>query len=94
MHIYIPLLLPLLRINPLSHRDKKLCEIQEIQRAHNIQFENFNKAWDSYLEEYDTMSQGYVKQLMERYGYQAWPWRYTFARLESFPVIVVLSHSL
>lgn len=38
------------------------------QVAHNMQFQDFNAAWNKYLEEYDRMAQVYVQQMTERHA--------------------------
>lgn len=38
------------------------------QVAHNLQFQDFNAAWNGYLEEYDRMAQAYVQQMTERHA--------------------------
>lgn len=38
------------------------------QVAHNLQFKDFNEAWNKYLEEYDRMAQMYVQQMTERHA--------------------------
>lgn len=47
---------------------RQLSERQEIQVAHNLQFQQFNDAWDKYLAEYDTMSQEYITQMTQRHA--------------------------
>lgn len=49
---------------------KQLGERQDVQMAHNLQYAEFNKAWDRYLEEYDRMAQVYIKQMTERHAEQ------------------------
>ena len=39
-----------------------------VQVAHNMQFQDFNAAWNKYLEEYDRMAQMYVQQMTERHA--------------------------
>lgn len=46
---------------------KQIAERQDIQIAHNMQFNDFNQAWDQYMEEYDRMAQAYVKQMTEKH---------------------------
>ena len=40
----------------------------DIQKSHNIQIEEFNIAWDKYLDEYDSMAQQYILQMTERHA--------------------------
>lgn len=47
---------------------KQIAERQDIQIAHNMQFTDFNQAWDQYLEEYDRMAQAYVRQMTEKHA--------------------------
>ncbi|GBG34008.1 Hypothetical Protein FCC1311_102312 [Hondaea fermentalgiana] len=47
---------------------RQLSERQEIQVAHNLQFQQFNEAWDKYLAEYDSMSQEYIAQMTQRHS--------------------------
>jgi len=47
---------------------RQIAERQDIQIAHNMQFAEFNSAWDKYLDEYDQMSQQYIKQMTERHS--------------------------
>ncbi len=49
------------------YRGQQHCEMQKMQEAHRKQLVDFNTEWDTYLEEYDTMAQGYVKEFTERY---------------------------
>ncbi|CAN0462050.1 unnamed protein product [Ectocarpus sp. 12 AP-2014] len=49
-------------------RARQLCERQDVQVAHNMQFQDFNAAWNKYLEEYDRMAQMYVQQMTERHA--------------------------
>ncbi|DBA04098.1 TPA: hypothetical protein N0F65_009445 [Lagenidium giganteum] len=51
-----------------SLRAKQIAERQDIQIAHNMQFNDFNQAWDQYMEEYDRMAQAYVKQMTEKHA--------------------------
>lgn len=50
-----------------SLKAKQIAERQDIQIAHNMQFNDFNTAWDQYMDEYDRMAQAYVKQLTEKH---------------------------
>ncbi len=59
-------ILLLLWTNLLRYRDRQQCEMQKMREAHSKQLVDFNMAWDSYLEEYDTIAQGYVKEFTER----------------------------
>jgi hypothetical protein len=36
---------------------RQLGEKQDVQIAHNMQFAEFNAAWDKYMQEYDQMAQ-------------------------------------
>jgi hypothetical protein len=47
---------------------RHISERQDVQLAHNMQFAEFNKAWDRYLEEYDQMAQVYIQQMTERHA--------------------------
>eukprot|EP00600_Ochromonadales_sp_CCMP1393_P016367 CAMPEP_0175024542 /NCGR_PEP_ID=MMETSP0005-20121125/16524_1 /TAXON_ID=420556 /ORGANISM="Ochromonas sp., Strain CCMP1393" /LENGTH=496 /DNA_ID=CAMNT_0016283105 /DNA_START=26 /DNA_END=1517 /DNA_ORIENTATION=- len=47
---------------------RQISEKQDVQLAHNMQFNEFNKAWDKYLEEYDSMAQTYIQQMTERHS--------------------------
>eukprot|EP00904_Undaria_pinnatifida_P006095 jgi/Undpi1/2615/HiC_scaffold_13.g05994.m1 len=49
-------------------RARQLCERQDVQVAHNMQFQDFNGAWSKYLQEYDRMAQMYVQQMTERHA--------------------------
>jgi len=40
-----------------SVRARQIAERQDVQIAHNMQFTDFNSAWDKYLDEYDKMAQ-------------------------------------
>lgn len=35
--------------------------------AHNLQYAEFNRSWDRYMEEFDRMAQGYIHQMTERH---------------------------
>lgn len=47
---------------------RHISERQDVQLAHNIQFQEFNKSWDRYMEEYDNMAQMYIQQMTERHS--------------------------
>lgn len=49
-------------------RARQLAERQDVQIAHNMQFAEFNAAWDRYLGEYDQMAQMYIKQMTEKHN--------------------------
>ena len=49
-------------------RARQLAERQDVQLAHNMQFSDFNSAWDKYMEEYDNMAQMYIQQMTERHA--------------------------
>ncbi|CAM9367840.1 unnamed protein product [Chrysoparadoxa australica] len=49
-------------------RARQLGERQDVQVAHNMQFTDFNAAWDKYLAEYDRMAQMYIQQMTERHA--------------------------
>ncbi|EGZ15879.1 hypothetical protein PHYSODRAFT_509127, partial [Phytophthora sojae] len=51
-----------------SLKARQIAERQDVQIAHNMQFNDFNQAWDQYMEEYDRMAQAYVKQMTEKHG--------------------------
>lgn len=42
---------------------RHISERQDVQLAHSMQFAEFTKAWDKYLEEYDQMAQVYIQQV-------------------------------
>ena len=44
------------------------AEKLDIQKSHNIQIEEFNIAWDKYLDDYDSMAQQYILQMTERHA--------------------------
>ena len=68
--------LPLVRINFVelirgqqkAIKARQLAERQDVQLAHNMQFNEFNQAWDKYMEEYDSMAQMYIQQMTERHA--------------------------
>ncbi|CAE7783961.1 Aste57867_22357, partial [Symbiodinium microadriaticum] len=47
---------------------RQITERQDVQLAHNMQFSEFNAAWDKYMEEYDNMAQVYIQQMTERHA--------------------------
>jgi len=47
---------------------RQISERQDVQLAHNMQFSDFNAAWDKYMEEYDSMAQMYIQQMTERHA--------------------------
>lgn len=47
---------------------RHISERQDVQLAHNMQFAEFNKQWDKYLQEYDQMAQMYIQQMTERHA--------------------------
>lgn len=47
---------------------RQAAERQDVQIAHNMQYTDFNTAWDKYLEEYDRMAQIYIQQMTERHA--------------------------
>jgi len=47
---------------------RQISERQDVQLAHNMQFSDFNAAWDKYMEEYDSMAQMYIQQMTERHS--------------------------
>ena len=49
-------------------RARQISERQDVQLAHNMQFSDFNNAWDRYMEEYDNMAQMYIQQMTERHA--------------------------
>lgn len=49
-------------------RARQLAERQDVQVAHNMQYTEFNSAWDKYLDEYDRMAQSYIQQMTERHA--------------------------
>lgn len=49
-------------------RARQISERQDVQLAHNMQFSEFNAAWDKYMEEYDNMAQMYIQQMTERHA--------------------------
>jgi hypothetical protein len=51
-----------------SLKAKQIAERQDIQIAHNMQYTDFNNAWDQYMEEYDNMAQAYIRQMTEKHA--------------------------
>lgn len=51
-----------------SLRAKQISERQDVQIAHNMQYAEFNAAWDKYMEEYDQMAQMYIQQMTEKHA--------------------------
>jgi hypothetical protein len=49
-------------------RARQIAERTEVQIAHNLQYTDFNAAWDRYMEEYDNMAQMYIQQMTERHA--------------------------
>mmetsp|Transcript_29107 Transcript_29107/g.65143 ORF Transcript_29107/g.65143 Transcript_29107/m.65143 type:complete len:340 (-) Transcript_29107:97-1116(-) len=49
-------------------RARQIAERTDVQIAHNLQYTDFNKAWDRYLDEYDKMAQMYIQQMTERHA--------------------------
>ena len=49
-------------------RARQIAERSDVQIAHNMQYSDFNKAWDRYLDEYDKMAQMYIQQMTERHA--------------------------
>lgn len=49
-------------------RARQLSDLQDIQRSHVIQFEEFNRSWDKYMEDFDNMSKSYIQQMTERHA--------------------------
>jgi len=49
-------------------RARQIAERQDVQIAHNMQYNDFNAAWDKYMEEYDSMAQMYIQQMTERHA--------------------------
>eukprot|EP01038_Epipyxis_sp_PR26KG_P014637 gene14637-19660_t len=47
---------------------RHVAEKQDVQLAHNMQFSEFNRSWDKYMEEYDNMAQMYIQQMTERHA--------------------------
>lgn len=47
---------------------RQISEKQDVQLAHNMQFAEFNKSWDKFMEEYDQMAQSYIQQMTERHA--------------------------
>jgi hypothetical protein len=49
-------------------RARQISERQDVQLAHNMQFNEFNTSWDKYMDEYDSMAQMYIQQMTERHA--------------------------
>lgn len=49
-------------------RARQINERTEVQIAHNMQYTDFNAAWDKYMEEYDNMAEMYIQQMTERHA--------------------------
>jgi len=49
-------------------RARQIAERSDVQIAHNMQYQDFNQAWDRYLDEYDKMAQMYIQQMTERHA--------------------------
>jgi hypothetical protein len=49
-------------------RARHTIERQDIQVAHSMQYHEFNRAWDQYMEEFDSMAQKYIHQMTERHA--------------------------
>ncbi|KAL0592537.1 hypothetical protein ABG067_000101 [Albugo candida] len=47
---------------------KQMAERQDVQIAHNLQFHDFNQAWDQYLEQYDRMAAKYTQQMSQKHA--------------------------
>lgn len=47
---------------------RQLAERQDVQLAHNMQYAEFNVAWDKYIQEYDQMAQMYIQQMQEKHA--------------------------
>ncbi|RHY98261.1 hypothetical protein DYB37_003584 [Aphanomyces astaci] len=50
-----------------SLKAKQIAERQDIQIAHNMQYTDFNTAWDQYMDEYDSMAQAYIRQMTDKH---------------------------
>jgi hypothetical protein len=51
-----------------SLKARQISERQDVQIAHNMQYSEFNAAWDKYMEEYDQMAQMYIQQMTEKHS--------------------------
>lgn len=49
-------------------RARQLIERQDIQVAHSMQYHEFNRSWDLYLQNFDNMAQKYIQQMTERHA--------------------------
>nr|CCA21095.1 transmembrane protein putative [Albugo laibachii Nc14] len=47
---------------------KQMAERQDVQIAHNMQFHDFNQAWDQYLEQYDQKANDYMQQMNQKHA--------------------------
>lgn len=47
---------------------RQISERQDVQLAHNMQFHDFNQAWDKYMDEFDNMAKMYIQQMTERHS--------------------------
>jgi len=51
-----------------SLKARQIAERQDVQIAHNMQYADFNAAWDKYMDEYDQMAQMYIQQMTEKHA--------------------------
>jgi len=51
-----------------SLKARQISERQDVQIAHNMQYSDFNQAWDKYMDEYDQMAQMYIQQMTEKHA--------------------------
>jgi len=51
-----------------SLKARQIAERQDVQIAHNMQYSDFNQAWDKYMDEYDQMAQMYIQQMTEKHA--------------------------
>ena len=51
-----------------SLKARQVSERQDVQIAHNMQYADFNAAWDKYMDEYDQMAQMYIQQMTEKHA--------------------------
>ena len=49
-------------------KSRQVSERQDVQIAHNMQYADFNAAWDKYMDEYDQMAQMYIQQMTEKHA--------------------------
>lgn len=47
---------------------RHISERQDVMAAHQMQYQEFSRSWDKYLEEYDQMAQMYIQQMTERHA--------------------------